>query len=137
MNILSAGEVFNKARRKNQAYQTYYGPEAKVTNAITRDLAANKVIERQSWFPSIATGYFFSRPEHFTKHNNMDITSGRVVTKEETSRSRARPGQIAYQSQFGDMPDVKQVQASQAVNTHTMVYVLLIIIAIVFISMLF
>ena len=74
----------NDARRKNQAYQTYYGPEAKLTNAITRDLAADQVISRRSWFPTMQTAEYFSSKPRMIKQYNMKLTKGRDLTNVDT-----------------------------------------------------
>lgn len=128
-------DLINKARRKNQAYQTYYGPEAKVTNAITRDLAADKVISRRSWFPTAATAEYFSSAPVMTKHASIQMTKGRDLTNVDTFRERVKPGTLPYHNQWGSLSTA--VVPDDAMSGHTLAYIMIIIIAIVFISMLF
>lgn len=122
-----------KARRVNQAYQTYYGPETKVTNAITRDMAADKVIERRSWFPTMATAYFLSSPYHNVKRNNINLTKGFEMKGRERMKigKRTKPGQLAREADFYstgyDVP-------SDTYGT-TLLYITIIVIGIVLLSL--
>lgn len=128
-------ELMNKARRKNLAYQTYYGPEAKLTNAVTRDLAADQVITRRSWFPSIQTAEYFSSAPRMTKHNNIKMTMGRDLTNVDSFRERVKPGTMPYHNQWGSLSTA--VITDDSMQGHTLAYILIIVLAIVFISMLF
>lgn len=131
----STSDLISKARRKNQAYQTYYGPEAKITNAITRDLAADKVIARRSWFPTIATAEYWSSPPRMTKHKSIAMTQGRDLTNIDSFRERRKPGTLPYHNQWGNISTA--VITEDAMGSHTLVYVLIIVLIIVFISMFF
>jgi len=128
-------ELISDARRKNQAYQTYYGPEAKITNAITRDLAADKVISRRSWFPTMATAEYFSSAPVMTKHKSIQMTKGRDLTNVDTFRERKKPGTLPYHNQWGSLSTA--VVNEDEMGAHTLVYVMIIVLAIVFISMFF
>lgn len=130
-----APELISKARRKNQAYQTYYGPETKITNAITRDLAADKVISRRSWFPTMATAEYFSGAPLMTKHYGIQMTKGRDLTNVDSFRERAKPGTLPYHNQWGNLSTA--VIPDDSLSGHTLAYIMIIVIAIVFISMLF
>lgn len=127
--------LITNARRKNQAYQTYYGPEAKLTNAFTRDMAADKVIARNSWFPTMKTAEYFSSPPLMTKHNNINMTQGRDLSNVDTFRERLKPGTLRYHNQWGNISTA--VVTEDAMGSHTLLYVMLIILAIAFIVMLF
>jgi len=128
-------DLINNARRKNQAYQTYYGPEAKLTNAFTRDLPADKVITRRSWFPTVATAEYFSSAPRMTKHNSIMMTKGRDLTNVDSFRERVKPGSMPYHNQWGSLSTA--VLPDDSMSGHTLAYILIIILAIVFISMLF
>ncbi len=128
-------KLISDARRKNQAYQTYYGPEAKLTNAITRDLAADKVIARRSWFPAIATAEYFAGPATMTKHNNIVMTQGRDLKNVDSFRERVKPGTMPYHNQWGSLSTA--VIEEDSMSGHTLAYLMIIILAIVFISMFF
>lgn len=128
-------ELISKARRKNQAYQNYYGPEAKITNAITRDLAADQVISRRSWFPTVATAEYFASPPVMTKHYNINMTMGRDLKNVDTFRERKKPGTLPYHNQWGSLSTA--VVTEDSMSGHTLAYILIIILAVVFISMLF
>lgn len=123
-----------KARRVNQAYQTYYGPAAKVTDAFTRDMAADKVVERRSWFPTMATAYFLSSPYHNVKRRNIQLTKGFEMKDRERMKigTRLKPGQLVQTSEFGTM-DNSPAQGNS--DGHTILYVTIIVIGIVLISM--
>lgn len=126
-------DSLNKARRVNQAYQTYYGPETKVTNAITRSMAADKVIERRSWFPTMATAYFLSGQYHNVKRNNIELTKGFEMKDRERMKigNRAKPGQISRNAEFGVMSG-SQPSGNDA---HTILYVTIIVLGIVLLSL--
>lgn len=137
MNSSNVPELISKAKRKNLAYQTYYGPEAKLTNAITRDLAADRVITRRSWFPTIATAEYFSSPPLLTKHDNIMMTRGRDLTNVDTFRERAKPGTMPYHNQWGNLSTAVVVDTDDTKSGHIFGYLILIILAVIFISMLF
>ena len=132
---MSTPELISKARRKNQAYQTYYGPEAKLTNAFTRDMAADRVITRRSWFPTAMTAEYFSSAPVMTKHDSIRMTQGRDLTNVDTFRERAKPGTLRYHNQWGTISTA--VVTEDAMSGHTLAYIMLIILAIVLIYMIF
>lgn len=125
-------EKLAKARRLNQAYQTYYGPETLVTNAFTRDMAADKVIARRSWFPTIATARWFGSPLYMTKRNNIRVTSGFELKDQNNNRigPRTKPGSLAKTTNFGYMNNPSNGQ-----DSHTIMYVTIIVLGIVLLSM--
>lgn len=132
MNTKVANSL-TKAKRVNQAYQTYYGPETKVTNAITRQMAADKVIERRSWFPTMATAYFLSSPYHNIKRTNINLTKGFEMKGRERMKigKRTKPGQLATQADFY----ATGYDEPSGTDGTTLLYVTIIIIGIVLISM--
>lgn len=125
-------DILNKSKRINQAYENSYGPDNMLNAPITRDLAANKVIERRSWYPAMATADYFASPTYNTLHTNMKLTRGIDLRGRESFRAKAMPGQIAYQSSFG-----VQLDESGGSSTNIWMYVVGIILAIAVISILF
>ena len=69
-------DILQKAKRVNAAYETVYGPDNLLNAPITRDLAANHVIERRSQFPAIATSEYFNAPQYNILHTNINLTRG-------------------------------------------------------------
>lgn len=132
---MSTPDLISKARRKNQAYQTYYGPEAKLTNAFTRDMAADKVITRRSWFPTVQTAEYFSSAPLMTKHKSIMMTQGRDLSNVDTYRERAMPGTLRYHNQWGNISTA--VVTEDAMSGHTLAYIMLIILGIVLLFMIF
>ena len=132
-------DVLNKAKRINQAYENSYGPEVKLNGPIMRDMAADKVIERRSWFPAISTADWFASPTYMTRHDNMEKTRGIDLKNRETFRARARPGEIAYQSSFGPVPTVTLgvVGGDDGGSSNTWIYVIGILLVIIVLVTLF
>jgi hypothetical protein len=122
----------NKARRINQAYENYSGPELKLNAPITRDMAADKVIERRSWFPAVETAAWFSSPQYMTRHDNMKMTQGLDLKNRHESRAMLRPGQIAQFSTYGPV----QLDTTTDDNTNKWIYIIGIIVVIAIIAML-
>ncbi len=98
-------DILQKAKRVNAAYETVYGPDNLLNAPITRDLAANHVIERRSQFPAIATAEYFNAPQYNILHTNINLTRGIDLRGRESFRPRAMPGDIALQSSFGISED--------------------------------
>lgn len=128
-------DLISNAKRKNQAYQQYYGPEAKITNAITRDMSADHVIARRSWFPTIATAEYFSSPPSMTKHRNINMTKGRDLKNIDSYRQRAKPGTLATNVQWNNPDSLSVMDDPQ--SSHTFLYIIVIVLAVVLFTTLF
>ncbi len=127
-------DKLSNARRKNQAYQTYYGPETLVTNAFTRDMAADAVTARRSWFPTIATAQWFGSRSYNTKRDNIQITRGKNVKDMDRARMRTTmPGQIVNMHTMA-VPSIQQ-GLEDGVQGHTLLYILIIVIGLVMLSL--
>ena len=126
----------DKARRTNQAYETHYGSGMTVNDPVTRDMAADKVIERRSWFPAIATAEWFTGPVFMVRYKNYDLTRGLDLKNRETFRARARPGEIAYQSDHGYV-NTEFSSTSAGDSGHKLLYLFLIVIGIVILTQIF
>jgi len=120
-----------KARRINQAYESYAGPDIKLNAPITRDMAADKVTERRSWFPAIETASWFESPTYMARHENMRMTRGLDLRNRAESRAMLKPGQIATNASFG--PTEFDQSGS---TTHRLLYLFGIIVVIMVIVML-
>lgn len=125
-------DLLNKAKRVNQAYEDSYGPNNLLNAPITRDLAANRVIERRSWFPALSTTDYFNAPQYNTMRTNINLTRGIDLRGKEDFRAKGQPGQIAYQSSFG-----MELDETSDGSANIWMYVIGIILAIGVISMLF
>lgn len=127
----------HKAKRVNQAYTTYYGTQYKLTDPITRDMASDKVVARRSWFPSFATAQWFSGIPFLQRGMNVAMTRGKDLRNNETFRARSRPGQLANTSQFGTYTNSRTVATDDEADHTKLLYIIIFILAIVFISLLF
>lgn len=121
------------ARRRNQAYETTYGSSAKVNDPIVRDMAADKVTERRSWFPAIKTAEWFTGPVYMLRYKNFDLTRGLDLKNRENFRSKARPGQIiekaGYTTDLNTQP--------MAADGHKLLYLMMLVVGIVLLTSLF
>jgi len=127
-------EKLAKAKRVNQAYQTYYGPQMIVTNAFTRDMPADAVITRRSWFPTLATSEWFSGPVYNAKARNIKITKGKDVKNLDRAQMRtAMPGSLAKTTQL-NVPTLR-LDADDSVQGHTLLYILIIVLGLVLLSL--
>lgn len=122
-----------RARRINQAYEEYNGPEVKLNAPIMRDMAADKVIERRSWFPAIETAAWFESPTYMTRHENMRMTAGLDLRNRNESRAKLQPGQIAATTQFATTTEFDDTTST----THKLLYIIGIVLVIGVIAMLF
>lgn len=123
-------DVLSKAKRQNQAYEEVYGPASLLNAPITRDLAANRVVERRSAFPAIATRDYFTSPLYNTVNYNMKMTGGLNLKDRETFRSRLAPGQIANYATYG--PEQFDTSSSNMWMYALGIGLLVIVIAMVF-----
>jgi hypothetical protein len=98
-------DTLSKAKRVNQAYEQRYGPDNLLNAPITRDLAANNVIARRGWFPSVVTNKYFASPIYNTLHINMKNTGGIDMNDRESFRPKTMPGQISQFSTYGPEQD--------------------------------
>lgn len=127
---------FDQAKRKNQAYHDYYGTHLQVNSALTRSMASDKVVARRSWYPTFATSQWFSSLPFMTKHQNVAITKGRDMKNENTFRTRNRPGELARASQFGTITNFPVVPANDDKDTSKIIYIVVFVFALIFISLL-
>ena len=118
------------ARRKNQAYEEVYGPANLLNAPITRDLAANRVIERRSAFPAIETRDYFTGEKYNTLHYNMKMTGGLNLKDRESFRTKTQPGQLSAAVTYGPESDSSS-------GTNIWMYAVGIILLIVIIMMVF
>lgn len=125
-------DILNKAKRVNQAYEESYGPNNLLNAPITRDLAANRVIERRSAFPALATADYFNSALYNTQRKNISLTRGIDLRGKESFRAKGQPGQIAYQSSFG-----LELDESDSPSHNIWMYAVGIILAIAVITILF
>ena len=121
-----------RGRRINQAYEQFVGPENKLNAPIMRDMAADHVTARRSWFPAIETAAWFESPTYMTRHENMRMTAGVDLINRNESRARLQPGQIATEATFG--PTEFDTTTS---TTHKQLYIFGIVLVIGVIAMLF
>ncbi len=122
----------NKARRINQAYESYVGPEVKLNAPIMRDMAADKVVERRSWFPAIETAAWFESPTYMARHENMRMTAGLDLKNRNESRAMLKPGQISQYSSFQPV----QLDGTVSNSNNTLAYIVGIIIVVMIIALL-
>ena len=126
----------NRARRTNQAYEMHYGPEVKLNAPIIRDMAADKVIERRSWFPAVETAAWFESPTYMTRHDNMKQTAGLDLRNRNETRAMLKPGQTYERVDMG--PTSMELDVTGGSTTsQRLLYLFGIIIVIGFIVWLF
>lgn len=121
-----------RGRRINQAYEEYVGPEVKLNAPIVRDMAADAVITRRSWFPAVATAEWFESPTYMTRHDNMKMTGGIDLKNRNESRAKLQPGQISTAVDFSN--NVNEFDTPS--TSHKLLYIIAIVLVIGVIAML-
>lgn len=121
-----------RGRRINQAYEEYVGPDIKLNAPIVRDMAADNVIMRRSWFPAVETAAWFESPTYMTRHDNMRMTAGLDLMGRNESRAKLQPGQISAAVEFNS--NVTEFDTPS--TTHKLFYILAIVLVIGVIAML-